>query len=462
MSDHHESNGSPDCCSQSVDEHQIAEWSRRSFLRRSLGALMGMTVAGPVLSLIDTPLGSGLTGLNAQMLSGEDFPLTSPSPINSVVVLWMNGGASQLDTFDPKPGNRNGGPFAAIETAAKGVKISEHLPQVATLMDRIALVRCMETKEGNHQRARYLMRTGFKPNPTVEYPGLGALLSYEQDVAYSDLPQNISINIAGETAGVFGLPYDSFDVNNPSRPVDNLAATRGMTDDRLERRMRLLKQSDKRFRENLMGEEYLVDGHHGVIQDALKLMSSKDKVAFDLSEESDAVKEKYGNSKFGQGCLMARRLVEAGVKYVEVSQNGWDTHEDNFTQTKKLMGELDGGMASLIKDLEERDLLKSTLVVWMGEFGRTPEINNREGRDHFPSGWTVAMAGANIKGGTVIGETSADGSKIIGQSITTGDLYRTILWCAGINSDTEYVTPKGRPVTYADAGNIIKPLIKMG
>jgi len=390
--------GSPDACCQSVDQHEQAEWNRRTFLRRSIGALIAGSVGHQLLSLVDSPLATGLSAVHAQSMIEGGLPLVSPSPVKSVIVLWMNGGASQLDTFDPKPGTTNGGPFKSINTASKGVQISEHLPNVAEIMDRVALVRCMSTGEGNHERGRHLMRTGFNLNPTVEYPGLGSILSYEQNEAYSKLPQNVAINMPGEKAGILGIPYDPFNVSNSLRKVDNLNPVRGVSHERVDRRVNMLKNHDAHFRSKLGRDEYYVDGQHAVIDDALSLMNSKDKEAFDITEEPKAIKDAYGSGRFGQGCLMARRLVEQGVKYIEVSQNGWDTHQDNFNRSQELMGDLDKGMSALIKDLEQRDLLNSTLIVWMGEFGRTPNINANEGRDHFPSAWSVALAGAHIKG----------------------------------------------------------------
>ncbi len=460
-SHHNESNGSPDTCCESVDEHEVAEQSRRSFLRRSLGALLGMSVGSPILSLMDGPFATGLSTVQAQaQLSGE-FPIVSAIPIKSVIVLWMNGGASQLETFDPKPGTKNGGMIKGIGTAIPGLQISEFMPKTASMMNKLALVRNMVTKEGNHNRARALMHTGFTPSPTVEYPGLGSILTYEQLDPYSELPQNISVNMAGEAAGILGIPYEPFFVPNAMQKVQNLELPKNLSDLRLQRRLQLMKSHDAEFKSRIGDEAYLVDGHHGIFEDALALMKSEEKAAFFLDDETEATKDAYGRNRFGQGCLMARRLIERGVKYTEVALNGWDTHADVHGRCKDLCEQLDGGMHALITDLEQRDLLSSTLVVWMGEFGRTPKINSNEGRDHHPNGWSVALAGAHIKGGTVIGETSANGDgAIMGKGITTADLYRTILWCAGVNADTLYYSPKGRPVTYADEGKIIREILR--
>ena len=456
-------NGSPDTCCQSVDQHEQAEMNRRSFLRRTFGALLGLSVGGPILSLMDSPFATGLSTVQAaaNLSALGDFPEVSPSPLKSVIVLWMNGGASQMDTFDPKPGTRNGGPTKGISTAIPNVQISEFLPRTASILDRFAVLRSMVTKEGNHNRARSLMRTGFTPNPTVEYPGLGAILNYEQQDPYSKLPQNISINQPGERAGILGIPYEPFYVPNAQQKVQNLELPKNLSEQRLQRRLHMMQAHDSEFRAQIGEDAYLVDGHHEMFANALELMKAEEKTAFFLDDEPAAVKDAYGKSRFGQGCLMARRLVERGVKFVEVSLNGWDTHQDNYNKCGELCSDLDAGLHALVTDLEQRDLLQSTLVVWMGEFGRTPEINNNEGRDHYPNGWSVALAGAHIKGGTVLGETPANGDRgIIGRGIPTADLYRTLLWSAGVKADTLYYAPNGRPVTYADEGQIIREILK--
>ncbi len=447
----------PDCA-ESPEAHSQAVCDRRVFLRRSIAGVLGMTVATPILSLVSNGAMGGLSAVFANA-TAEALPIPSNPAIKSIVVLWMNGGPSQIDTFDPKPGTANGGEFKAIATSLPGVRVSSHLPRVAERMDRMALIRCMKTGEGNHQRARTLMRTGFRPNPTVAYPGIGSIVSFEKGDAASPLPQNVSINGPGEPAGLLGLSYDPLLVGNPSRSLENLSPVRGMTDARIDRRMEMLLKQDEFFRERIGGKSREADGHDDAMRKAVAFMRSEETAAFDLSGESQSVRARYGGTKFGEGCLMARRLVEAGVRFVEVTLTGWDTHDDNFTRVAKLSAELDGGMSALLADLEERDLLDSTLVVCMGEFGRTPTINPRDGRDHFPGAWSVLLAGGGFRQGTVIGETSADGTEIRGNHVTTADLHRTILWSAGIDPDYEYYSPEGRPLKYADGGRLIGALL---
>lgn len=447
----------PSCsCSESPEAHARAVLDRRTFLRRSLGGLLGLTFGGPLVGLLTDGSMSGLSAVYADAALRDAIALPGEPPVKSIIVLWMNGGPSQVDTFDPKPGHANGGPVKAIRSAVRGVGISEYLPQVASVLDRMAVIRCMNTREGNHARARELMHTGFTPNPTVAYPGLGSIVTFERGGADSPIPLNVSINSPGQKAGVLGMAYDPLQVTSrPGQVVQNLAPPRGIGDERFERRLQMLERQNEFFRERLGGTSHEADGQDAIMQGARRFMNAEQTKAFDFEGEPDSVRAAYGDTAFGRGCLLARRLVEAGVKFVEVTLNGWDTHRDNFTATQRLCGELDPPMATLVRDLEERGLLKSTLIIWMGEFGRTPRINGNEGRDHFARAWSVALAGAGVRPGTVIGTTSADGMEIVGNGVSTADLFRTILWLTGIDPDYEYYTPQGRPVKYADGGKLI-------
>jgi hypothetical protein len=449
----------PDC-TQSPTAHAAAEWNRRTFLRRALGSVLGLTVGGPLVQLVGDGRLTGLSAVQAAAAAGE-WPVPNDPPAKAVILLWMNGGPSQLDTFDPKPAHANGAGVKAIRTAARGIRISEFLPQTASVLDRVAVVRCMSTGEGTHARARELMHTGFTPNPTVAYPGLGSIVTFERGELDTELPQNIAINAPGQRAGLLGLEFDPLVVEARDRnAVPNLQAPRGLTDERIDRRLRLLREQEARFTERLGGECPEAAAHGLIMENAVRFMRSDQTVAFDLTDEPQAVREAYGDTRFGRGCLMARRLVERGARFVEVTLNGWDTHDDNTGRVRRLCGELDPAYAALLRDLAERDLLDSTLVIWMGEFGRTPRVNAREGRDHFARAWSVALAGAGVRGGTVIGETSADGSEVVGNSVATADLFRTVLWLCGIDPDYRYYSPKGRPVTYADGGRLITGMLR--
>ena len=443
-------------CSESPLAHQRAVASRRTFLRAGLGGLVGLGLGVPFVSAYAG--GTGVSTVHAALDAELAGATGAPAGIKSIIVLWMDGGPSQFDTLDPKPGTANGGGVKAIATAIPGVQIASTLERTAAILDRLAVIRCMDTREGNHARARTLLHTGFAPNPTVAYPSLGSIVAYERGAGDFPIPEHVSINSPGYRAGALGLAFDPFFVRDARQPVDNLPAPKGLADARQERRLAMLARANERFKQQLGGESFQVDGSQAVMESARRFMRAEEAAAFELSGEPAAVRAAYGDNRFGQGCLMARRLVEAGVKFVEVNLGGWDTHADNEARVAALAEQVDGGLATLVTELEQRDLLKSTLVVWMGEFGRTPKINNNGGRDHFPRGWSMALGGGGIRGGQVLGETTADG-EIRGRSISAGDLFRTVLTLSGIDPDTRYYTSSGRPVKYADTGNVIKELV---
>ncbi len=453
--DHHDEDHPSRACPQSPTGHAWAMLDRRAFLRRGIAGALGLAIGTPLLGVIGL---DGINGVSALYASTDGQNVAVRQTIKSIIVLWMDGGPSQLDTFDPKPGHKNGGPVRAIGTSVRGLRIADSLPRVAEIMDRAALIRCMSTREGSHARARRLLRTGFAPNPTVRFPGLGAIVAHEIGDWSAELPQNVAINGPGEGGGELGVRFDPFFVRNPGQPVDNMSAFRGMSDERIDRRIELLRAREEAFRSRAgtTGD----NAHVEMMRGAVSLMRAESARAFDIAQESADVRAAYGDSRFGQGCLMARRLVEEGVRFVEVTHGGWDTHLDNFNRVKTLCDPLDRGMSALVLDLEARGMLDSTLVLWMGEFGRTPRINGNEGRDHFPGAWSVVAAGGGVRAGQVIGKTSNDGMEIAGNAITTADLFRTVMLAAGIDPDMEYHAQRGRPVTYADGGRVVSALVQ--
>ncbi|MEM9703165.1 MAG: DUF1501 domain-containing protein, partial [Planctomycetota bacterium] len=351
------------------------------------------------------------------------------TPPRSVILLWMTGGPSQLDTFDPKPDHENGGEFAAIDTAVAGVKIAEHLPGIAQRLDRCAILRSLSTPEGDHGRATFLARTGYKPGGVVDYPTLGAAISKElqkqPERPEIDLPGYISVapfrlaNPAAFGSGFLGPEYAPLTVGDSpglaagpggaggnTLTVRNLAPPRGAGGERMLRRLELLSNFESAFATD-RPDPALV-GRRTAYEKAVRMMSGAAADAFDLETESSSLRDQYGRSPFGQGCLLARRLVERGVPFVEVSLNGvsggeafaWDTHADNFNAVRNLCEVLDPAWSTLLDDLNDRGL-GDTLVVWMGEFGRTPTINPQGGRDHFPTAWNAVLCGGGIVGGSV-------------------------------------------------------------
>jgi hypothetical protein len=378
----------------------------------------------------------------------------------SCILLWMGGGPSHLDIWDLKPDSeKNGGPFRPIDTSASGIRISQHLPKVARQMHHLNIIRSLDSKEGNHDRGTYLMHTGYAPNPTVVHPGWGSSCAMElgERLANFDLPHCIAVNSPGVGAGFLGMSYAPFVVQNPSAPIANLQPPSDVEPWRMERRLHMLGQVENQFAAQRRAQA-AVD-HKAVYTKTLRMMNSRYQDCFNLDNEKSEVREAYGRGSFGSGCLLARRLVEKGVTYVEVSLDGWDTHTNNFdTLSTRLLPELDKGMSALVSDLARHGLLDTTMIVWMGEFGRTPRINQNAGRDHWPRSWSVVVGGGGMKSGQVVGATDKDGVDIVDRPVGVMDLVATMTKTMGINLQTQYTTPRGRPMKIVDGGQPIKEL----
>jgi hypothetical protein len=399
----------------------------------------------------------------AGVLSWQDLMTSQAAELRKAgkacILLWMGGGPSQFETFDPKPGHANGGETKTIKTATSGIEICENLPQLATSMNDLCLIRSMNGKEGQHPRATFLMHTGYLPSPAVKYPTLGSIVAKELGDPASDLPSFVRIG-AGQganasamgSAGILGVDYDPLLMQGAGRPPENTALA---TDEkRFQRRLGLLDrlQSDYAAR----GGSQEVSDHQKIYAQAARLVTSPKMEGFDLAKEPEKVRNLYGNSAFGQGCMLARRLVETGVTFVEVSARRWDTHQDNFNKTRELCGEIDQPIAALLADLKSRGLLDSTLIIWTGEFGRTPRINPNAGRDHFPRAFTSILAGAGVRGGQVIGSTDAGGEAVKDRPVSVNDLLRTACHALGINADKQNMSSIGRPIKIVDGGEVVK------
>ncbi len=374
------------------------------------------------------------------------------------IVLFMSGGASQLDTFDPKPGTQNGGPFAAIPTSAKGIQVSEHLPNVAEQAHHLSVIRSMVSREGNHERARYLLHTGYAPGGAVKHPTLGSITSYYLEDELLDLPSCVNVNSPTYSGGFLGATHDPFVVKNPMEPVEDISYPAQMDTHRFRERLKMLRTIEKDFIAKRTGRS--TEAHEAIYKKADELINSPKIDAFRLDEEPLAVQEAYGMNRFGQGCLMARRLVEAGVKFVEVSLDGWDTHQNNFDRTKELLDMVDPAYAMLLKDLSERDLLDETIVLWLGEFGRTPKINENDGRDHHTNGWSAVVAGGGVRGGQTVGSTNEDGSEVVSGAVGVPDLFASLCFALGIDKDEENYSRSGRPIRVVNDGSVVEELFK--
>jgi uncharacterized protein (DUF1501 family) len=428
---------------------------RRDFLQFTFGSAMAAALAGPLLGCACGP-GSGKPG-GKDAGSGKATPPVTAGPrkrATSCILLYMNGGPSQIDTFDPKPGADTAGGVKAIGTAATGVQVSELLPLLAAQAKHLAVVRSIVSKEGNHARARHLMHTGYIPAGGVQHPSFGAITAAE--LGKGPLPGYVSINGPGADAGFLGAAYSPFTVGNPQAQVRNLQRSRRVDQASFDERLRLWRELEDGF---AAGHDVAaVRDQRAVGEQAIAMMNAAQVAAFDLAAEPASVKQQYGDGKFPLGCLMARRLVEVGVPFVEVTLQGWDTHENNLERVKTLCAELDRGMAALIADLAARGLLETTLVVWAGDFGRTPVINERGGRDHYPQVTPAVFAGGGVRGGQVIGTTDARGMEVTDRKYSVPDLYASVAEALGIDPDEERFSPAGRPITTVNGGNPIRGL----
>jgi hypothetical protein len=412
-------------------------------------------------------LGLGLTEFLA-LKAAADKPEKPKSKGNdrdiSVILLWMAGGPSHIDTFDPKPEAPLAvrGPFEPMDTKVDGMQISEHLPKLADVADKFSIIRSLTHGDGAHERAQHYMQTGYLPIPTMEFPSYGSVLAKERGIA-NNLPPYVTLvgrDGEGYSGGFLGASYNPFFAGNPNDGnyrVPDLPLPAGVTKARLDRRRALLSTLDTLARNN-----DAVKSMDTFFNNAYNLVTSTEsQKAFEIGLEPAKIRDMYGRTPFGQACLMARRLVGAGVRFVTITQGGWDTHDNNFPSLKNsLLPTIDQGMSALLTDLYQNGMLDTTLVLWMGEFGRTPEINKNTnpGRDHWPNAMSVAIAGGGVKGGHVIGETDERGMGPAERAIHVEDLAATLYHALGIDPEKEYATPSGRPVRLANDGKVIREL----
>jgi hypothetical protein len=423
--------------------------TRREWLRLSAAGVIGYSMSGWLETL-------------AAAAAGD------PQRKRSCILLWMNGGPSQMETFDPKPGNKNGGPYKGIATNVPGIHIGDYLPQVAKHMDRMALIRSMSTKEADHGRATYQMRTGHLPGGPIQYPTLGSLVAKELERPDAELPSFVSIgparflSPAAYGPGFLGPQYAPLVVGEGAGPapqqrpdayerllkVQDLDLPEGVSAQRGAARVGLLNEMEQEFLQGRAGVSTL--SHRSAYQRAVTLMRSAATKAFDLGEEPAKLRDAYGRNLFGQGLLLARRLVERGVPFIEVSLPGWDTHQENFTGVQRRCEVLDPAWATLMEDLKAKGLLDTTLIVWMGEFGRTPRINVNKGRDHWARSWSTVLAGGGIKGGLAVGKTSADGMDVAERPVSVPDLLATVGLALGIDITKQNNSNVGRPIRFVE------------
>jgi uncharacterized protein (DUF1501 family) len=372
----------------------------------------------------------------------------------SAILLWLNGGPPTIDMWDLKPGAPTAGPLKPIATAGD-FQISELMPKLATQMKHLSVVRSMSTREADHERGRYYMHTGYVPNPSVEHPSYGSVVAHELEnaVPQLEIPPFVAIGGPSEGPGFLGMAYAPFQVD-PNGNIRDAQMT--VPWQRMADRLKLLGALETRFINERRGNA--AEEHAKVLEKTRDLLTSDQMKAFQVRSEPQDIQEQYGNTNFGRGCLMARRLVEVGVPFVEVDFGGWDLHQNCFTTLNTKLPELDQAFSALMEDLKQRGLLESTVVLCMGEFGRTPQINGDAGRDHFARAWSAVLGGAAIQGGRAIGTTNADGTAVERDPYSSEDLMATVCQALGISLETTFTTPSGRPMKIANSGRVIGEL----
>jgi hypothetical protein len=420
-------------------------WSRRTLLKSA--GLSGLAWLTPLAEMLALDAESG----NAN---------TSHRP-RSVILLWLDGGPSQIDTFDPHPGKKVSYGAKAIDTAVPGIQIARSLPQTGEMMNDIALIRSVVSKEGDHTRAIYNIKTGYRPDPTVTHPAIGSIICHELPDTDLEIPNHVSIlpSRFPSRGGFLGAQFDAFQVGDPNQAIPDVSSS--VEDERQQTRLQGLNILEKGFSNGRGGDKLDRDTtlHLSSIAKARRMMTSDQLTAFDVSGTPKAEREAYGDSAFGRGCHAALRLVEAGVRCVEVTLNGWDTHANNTELQASRATTLDSAFATLIRELKARELLDDTVVLCGGEFGRTPKMNPVQGRDHWPHGFSMAIAGGGIKGGQAIGSTDPFGEiKEPERPVRVEDVHATVQHMLGIDSEYEVMTPANRPIALSE-GNVIGELL---
>ncbi len=418
--------------------------TRRSFLEASAKTFLGVGTLPWLDSIADATESESLTTGTAKR----------------VIYLYMTGGMSHLDTFDTKPGRETQGPIDSIRTSVPGISISEHFPRTAGHVDKIAIINSMNSNQGAHAQGQYFMHTSYFLRGTIQHPHLGAWGSYFLGKQNANLPSNVKVggNSSGLGGGFLEASHAALPIGDPTAGLQHSQLPNSVDESEFQRRLQRVRQMNRAFTNRYDLKQ--VRAYSGMYDEAVKLMKSKDLRAFDLAQESDATRERYGQHEFGQGCLLARRLVEHGVRFVEVDYGGWDTHNDNFLKLAEKGPVLDQAFSGLIADLTDRGLLDDTLVVVATEFGRTPTIvpERNNGRNHYPKAFTCLLAGGGIRGGIQYGSTDEEGREVVDDLVTVPDFNATIAKAMGLPLDEEVLSPSRRPFTVADDGTPILDL----
>ncbi len=413
---------------------RMDDMSRRQFVANTAKTMLGVSFMPSLMSSDVIAAGSGGKAENC-------------------IFLYMSGGMTHMDTFDPKPGADTQGNTKAIDTAVAGIKLAEYLPSLAKQFKDIALVRSMNQKTADHRQSRYWMHTSYAPRATIVHPSMGPWAQTLLGKRLETLPDSVVIGAGGEHpgAGFFGPALSPLPIGNPDEGIKNVTAA--VDSSSFKKRLDLMNEFDASFRRKFEHEE--VKAYTDFYDETLRLMQSEDLEAFDLKKESDDTRRKYGMNSFGQGVLLAKRLVKNGVRFIEVDYGGWDMHNNLWDEIPDRAGNLDMAIGSLIEDLKAEGLFEKTLICLGTEFGRTPRINANGGRDHHPRAFSAMFAGGGIQGGQVFGKSDDKGIAVEEDPVEPKDFNATIAYAMGIPLDKVVYSPSGRP--FLVAGHVADP-----
>lgn len=433
--------------------HRQSPESRRSFIEQLARMAFGVSVI---------PVAEAGFGSRVATASGMTHPWAPPAKTaEHVIYVFLAGAMSHIDTFDPKPGTEAGGQTKAIQTSVPGISFGHHIPLLAAQAQNLAVIRSMTTETGAHEQGVYLMRTSHKEIGSIRHPFLGAWITHVHGKLNKNLPGSVIVGSANRHPGQGYLPADvaPAPVGDPKAGLQNTKPPKYLDDDNFKVRQRLMGRFESQFKSKYPTTE--VKAYTDYYREAVKLLKSPDLEAFDINKEDQKTKDAYGNHRAGHGLLLARRLVEKKVRFVEVEIGGWDNHNDIYSENNFIRNsaQLDQAVTTLLADLKERGLLKKTLVVLATEFGRTPQINQNAGRDHHPAAFTCVLAGAAIKGGQVIGRTDGDGKTVEDKPCLPMDLNATIAAACGLPVEQEFKSPSGRPFHIAEEGKPIAGIL---
>lgn len=424
----------------------VSDRDRRRFMADVAKTTLGVSFSSSLLS-------------SQQPLLAQETGAAKPAPAKHVIVLFMNGGMSHLDTFDPKPGTEEAGETQPIQTRVPGLQFGEKFPRLSYLAGGLAVVRSLSTETGAHDQGRYLMRTAYKQLNSIRHPGMGAWANKVKGRLNKDLPGNVFIGSDNSHPGAGFLPPDftPVPIANPALGLQNTDLPKYLSDKNFNRRYFLANRLDENFRSKFAGTQ--VEAYNKMYVDAKRLMGNDALSVFDIMDEPEKVREVYGDNPLGQGCLLARRLVQQDVRFVEVNFGGWDMHQELYTRLEDKATQLDVALSSLLRDLHAKGLLSETLVVLQTEFGRSPKINENAGRDHHPGAFSCLLAGAGIRTGQVYGASDKRGVSVDSDHVSVSDLHATIATAMGIDTTEEHFAPNGRPFKVGGGGKPVSALL---